>query len=687
MAKKKGKKGTKKEKHNQSTKIKKFKRITQKQHAIFYMLMFLIPVLFFVLLECLLSLIHYGGHLKLVQEFSINPAFYQLNSEIGKKYFPRYKFATAVSNDLFYKDKKKNTYRIFVVGGSSAAGYPYMNNGAFSRMLRTRLQAQFPESHIEIVNTAMPAVNTFTLLDFVKELVHYQPDAFLIYAGHNEFYGALGVGSTETIGNSRAFIKLFLKLQNCRTFLLIRNLMLSLKNTFVYGTNSSVHDEATIMERMVGKKEIAYRNDTYYRALQFFRSNLDEIIKIAKKHDVDIIISELVSNVKDQKPFVSLFKDEQHEENFRQIISRGFAQQQKNQFQLALEHYYKAKSIDDSPAIVYYRIAQCYEQLAQYDSAKAYYYKSKDMDGLRFRASEDFNEVIRDVCQQHHIPYVPLLNVFESRSFNELIGDNLMLDHLHPNAEGYFLIAKSFSNVMQQRRLIHLDWNIQQSPSDSLLLTKIGLTEIDYQYAQLAVNILKAGWPFKPAGTVNEVLHAKPKTDLEGIARKWLLNEYNWEQVHVLMAEYNKQNRFFDKAADEYLALVIGTPFNEFPYLQLAEIKIAQKKYDEAFILLDQSLELAETAYANKWVGVIKSIQAQPKEAIVYLERAYKLDPSDEQTLSALSSAYRKIGNYEKALDVIKELAVKNPDYPGLKQYIEELITILGSVDLSAPKK
>ena len=27
-----------------------------------------------------------------------------------------------------------------------------------------------------------------------------EPDAVLIYAGHNEYYGALGVGSTESLG-------------------------------------------------------------------------------------------------------------------------------------------------------------------------------------------------------------------------------------------------------------------------------------------------------------------------------------------------------------------------------------------------------------------------------------------------------------------------------------------------------
>ena len=41
----------------------------------------------------------------------------------------------------------------------------------------------------------MSAVSSYTLLDFSDEIVDYQPDAILIYAGHNEYLGILGVGS------------------------------------------------------------------------------------------------------------------------------------------------------------------------------------------------------------------------------------------------------------------------------------------------------------------------------------------------------------------------------------------------------------------------------------------------------------------------------------------------------------
>jgi len=81
----------------------------------------------------------------------------------------------------------------------------------FSRILNQRLSDAFPEKQIEIVNTATAAINSYALLDFMDEILEKQPDAILIYAGHNEFYGALGVASTETLGKFRPLIKLYLK--------------------------------------------------------------------------------------------------------------------------------------------------------------------------------------------------------------------------------------------------------------------------------------------------------------------------------------------------------------------------------------------------------------------------------------------------------------------------------------------
>ena len=67
----------------------------------------------------------------------------------------------------------------------------------------------------------MAAVNSYALLDFADEIIAQQPDAVLVYVGHNEFLGILGVGSTMRFAASPALTRTFLAVRELRLFQLI----------------------------------------------------------------------------------------------------------------------------------------------------------------------------------------------------------------------------------------------------------------------------------------------------------------------------------------------------------------------------------------------------------------------------------------------------------------------------------
>jgi len=206
---------------------------------IFTFIIILLPVLFIVFLELGLRVFKFGGDLSL---FILAPEdvsdYMMCNPNVGRRYFFIQKTTPKPTKDLFLKKKPSNSYRIFVVGESTAAGFPYGNNVTFSRILNYRLSDTFPDKRIEIVNVAMSAICSYTLLDFVDEILENEPDAILIYAGHNEFYGALGVASVESLGKMRGFVKTYLKLKRFKTFLLVRNLIGQIRKLFsktIYG--------------------------------------------------------------------------------------------------------------------------------------------------------------------------------------------------------------------------------------------------------------------------------------------------------------------------------------------------------------------------------------------------------------------------------------------------------------------
>jgi lysophospholipase L1-like esterase len=599
----------------------------------FRLLAFFLPFAFFFLLEVILRLISYGGALDL---FISAPAeyadYYMCNPFVGKRYFFMQSTIPDPPNDIFLKKKPENGYRIFVMGESTTAGYPYGNNIMFSRILHKRLEEVFPDRHIEVINTAMSAVNSFTMLDYMKEILAQQPDAILIYAGHNEFYGALGIASTETLGSFHGIVRWYLKLQRFKTFLLLRDLLAKARNGLgrLLGGETASDPSGTLMERMVSEQTIPYGSSLYEMGRRQFEENLSDILAQARIAGVPVILSELVSNVRDHKPFVSVSTDTL------------------------------------PPADQAYRLAQKKEQEGKWPEAKAAYYRAKDLDALRFRATEDFNQLIHHVAAGHGIPVVPMKSYFEKASPHGLIGRNLMLEHLHPNAEGYFVMADGFFQAMRSHGFIAAHWDSSAIKPAAYYRSTWGFTPLDSAYADLRIRILKGGWPFQPKAAPNRaLLDYHPGTKAESLAVKVWTEKLDLERGHVRMAEYFESRREYEKAYQEYNALMCATPMNVSPYLRGANALILMQRYAEALQLLYASQELEDTPFANKWIGQILLNDGRIAEGLTYLEKALQQAPNDAQLLFNLSGGYALGAQYQKARELLARLDQIQPNFPG----------------------
>ncbi|MEJ5351962.1 MAG: SGNH/GDSL hydrolase family protein [Melioribacteraceae bacterium] len=577
------------------------KSLSPLKRKLFWLITLSFPLLFFVFLEILLRLINYGGNLNLFIEAPEGyENFLRCNPNVARRYFNYQSIIPTPPKQLMFKKKPSNGFRIFVMGESSAAGFPYGNNVSFPMFLKRMLNRTFPDKEIEVINISMSAINSYALLDLIDEIVNYQPDVILIYTGHNEYYGALGVGSTQSIGNSRWFIRTYLNLQKFRTFLLIRDVIswLKIKLSEIFSSNNIKTPASTLMEEVVAEQVIPYKSLLYEQGKKQFEENLEQIIKIAKSHNIKIVLSELVSNLKDQKPFISVN-----------------------------DKYERADSC--------FNKAKYFESIGNYAKAKEYYIKSKDFDALRFRAPEEFNEVIHTLGKKFSVPVVPLIDYFEKESPNEIIGNNLMLEHLHPNIDGYFLIAKAFYNTLKSNNFIDTFWNDINFAQEK----NFGFTKLDSVYADLSVKRLKNGWPFAPKNKLNNFFDEFiPSNILEELSIKILKDpEYSIETAHLDLGKYYEQKNQLDEALNEYYALICSIPQEVEFQINAAAVLIKMKKYDLAFDLLKNSLSYKKTSFAYKWLGQIELLRNKYPQAINYLKNAYM---NDSQVIFNLSRAY-----------------------------------------------
>lgn len=611
----------------------------------FWAALILLPVLFFVLLELGLRAFNYGGDLRLFVEAPPGyEQYYLVNPAVARRYFFAQKNIPNPPTELVLKQKPADGFRAFVLGGSTAAGYPYPSNVMFSRILQQRLADAFPDKRIEVICTAMSAINSYSLLDFVDEILALQPDVLLIYAGHNEFYGALGAASSESLGQLRPFVKFYLKLQRFKSFILLRNGISRsadwLSRTFYGGTRSD--PSATLMELMVREQTIPLGSPVYELGRRQFAGNLRDIMREAQTAGVPVVISELVSNIRDHDPFVSVAADS---------------------LPAAKDVFTRARAL---------------ERDSLFGEAQAAYYRAKDLDALRFRATEEFNQIIHQVAAQFDASVVPMKRFFEQASPHGLPGESLFLEHLHPNVDGYFLMASAFFETLQQQGYIAATWDSSGVRPAAYYREHWGVTELDVAYGELRIRILKGGWPFKPQHLPNRALVGyRPQSLVDSLAlRMWTDDTFNAERAHVQLAEHYRKQEDYQQAYREYLALVYTTPFNSSPYLHAAEMLIKQQKLDDALPLLHASLQIEETAYATKWLGQIYLHNEDVANGLEYLERATKMAPTDPQLLYNLSGAYALSARYEDARKTLAKLDRIAPNFPGagdLKRQLQNL--------------
>ena len=152
-----------------NVKAKSRPRINSGNVLLFKIIAIVLPFIVLLIAELSLRVAGYGNDLSLFLTDKTGK-YYYLNPQIGKRYFTQEVNATNGNMDFFRKDKTPGTLRIFVLGSSTAIGFPYMYNGAFPRMLNYRLQRHYPELNIEMINLSLTAINSYAVLDMAKEL-------------------------------------------------------------------------------------------------------------------------------------------------------------------------------------------------------------------------------------------------------------------------------------------------------------------------------------------------------------------------------------------------------------------------------------------------------------------------------------------------------------------------------------
>jgi tetratricopeptide (TPR) repeat protein len=617
------------------------KPVTKKSYPKwFYAVPILIPILFFIILELMLRAFNYGNDYTLFKSISgYYPDKLFINPDIARKYFSNLKNIPAPVDDAFDKIKKNNAFRIFVLGGSSVEGFPFVANASFPRELKRRLQLLYPNKDIEVINCGMSAINSYTVRDFVPSIIKEKPDLILIYMGHNEYYGALGVASSVSGGYSPWLTNLYIKLENFRSFQLIINSI-----RLITGIFKNTHQPGgTLMERMVGKSLIPLNSKTFNLGVEQFKDNITYILNSFKNAGVPVIIGSLTCNLKDMKPFVS--KKE-----------KGFP------------------TADDV-----YKEAQKKLSSGDIDDAKKLFLEAKELDELRFRAPKIFNTTLRKLSLIYNDAFINIDSVFASKSKYGIVGSNLIVDHLHPNIIGYKLMAKAFYLEMKNLNLLPkgLSENLSEAVQDSTLNANFPFTKLDSAIGTLTIDVITGTYPFVPKGIPNyKLMNFKQNNFIDSIAYDYISRKINLEDAHAKVAEWYFSKGDIKKFCGEVNDLIADKPYNIETYNYAARKLIKTKHFEDAIPYLTGLNKMKPSSFSSKWLGQIYLIKHDYSNALHYLSESLKFSNTDPQVWYNIAGAYYYNNKPDEALKAIKESLRLDPHNPRAINLYQQLSKI-----------
>ena len=603
----------------------------------FFLVLFLIPVLFFVLLELSLRIFNYGEEIP--QWIDARRGKYIINPEVATRYFYQVKNIPTTIEDVFDQQKKSNAFRVFVMGESSTAGFPYLPMGSFSRYIRRRLELNYPNNIIEVVNVSLSAVNTYTILDLLPGVLEQKPDLILIYTGHNEYYGALGVGSMESFGSSPSLVRFVLNLKEYKTVRLMRNFLAWTMSKFA---SESVYDSpGTLMSRMAKDQYIQLNSDKYKMGLEQFEMNMRDILELTKENKVPIVLGKVVSNLKDQKPFVSIPSEEYPAAN--QVY-----EQAKRKFNDGL-----------------------------FKEANSLFIQAKELDALRFRAPERINQIIEKLCKEYNSKCVPVDSFFISESPNGIVGNNLMTDHLHPNIRGYQLMGKAYYEAMTEEGLLPKKEKpqIEFSKQDIITRQNFVFSDLDSIIGNCRILLLANDWPFidKAQKKPTNLLFV-PKNFIDSIAYNFMLNKISWADAHIAAANAYLARNDITGFLRHMDILIYQYPIVVEYYDQVSLTLMEKQLYDTALKYLQARYKIEPDDYSVKWLGNIALYKGNYDEAVNYLTRSVELNSKDAQVLYNLAGAYAQKKIYNVALNTIDKCLSIDPNYPQASSLKQQLI-------------
>jgi tetratricopeptide (TPR) repeat protein len=661
-----------------------------------------------------LRLAGYGYDPGLFKKITINDEqFYVNNETFGLRFFPP-QLTRGLGPIRIPVQKAAGTYRIFILGESAAMGDPEPAYGA-GRYLEALLSGRYPQTHFEIVNLGITAINSHVILPIARDCAKADGDLWIIYMGNNEMVGPFGAATVFGAKTPPlAMIRLNLAIQQTRLGQLLANLGRKLKS----GSGNAPSWGG--MEMFVGnqlpvddpRKEIVYKN---------FSRNLHDIVKAGLDSGAKILLNTVAVNLKDCAPFASLVNSNlppADRAQFDPLFANGVQAGEQGDFVRATHQFESAARFDLTDAELQFRWGESLLQLTNFTAAREHLQLACDDDALPFRTDSQLNALIAATGRQMTNDNLVLFDAADALATNTpsgLCGDETFYEHVHFNFDGNYQLGRAWAEQMAtmlpaaiannagtnrwasqeacEQRLGLSDWNrtliiqqmigrLQQPPLSSQLNNAPRVQKLESQVDALhsrmnAADTARAGADFQAAlqnAPDDYVLRGNYAVFLQSSTGDLPQATEQWRRVHEMLPQdylaYFEIGRMLElqgqwaEAETNLRHAVELRPMLTEGWVELGNVLTSLEKYDAALASYgtahQQRPQDAQIFFRS---GKVLAKLSRRAEAVENYRASIRLNPLDWEPHFELGGELDSAGQTDAASQEFGEAARLNPNY------------------------
>ena len=187
----------------------------------------------------------------------------------------------------FNQEKSENTYRIFIVGGSSTFGTGVTDENTITGIMQESFKKINPEWNIEVINVGIPGAESFRETWVIRNIIfEFEPDFIINFGGFNEARMVTEVFEREAYRNYMDYSEInnSVESQNVES----QNNPLKFKNYSFYRTPFVIYD---IFIKDVKEKEFKNKHELDNdKIVQEYYENWKNICHSSAKKNIHTMI-------------------------------------------------------------------------------------------------------------------------------------------------------------------------------------------------------------------------------------------------------------------------------------------------------------------------------------------------------------------------------------------------------------